>query len=46
MIDVEETLRAELHRLVPIDSRRDWNQIIANARLCSDGVGWLSSLLH
>ncbi|MBA3735261.1 MAG: hypothetical protein H0W90_08695 [Actinobacteria bacterium] len=33
MIDVEDTLRAELHRLVPIDSRRDWKQVITDARL-------------
>ena len=29
MIDVEERLRSALHELVPLDSRRDWNQVIA-----------------
>jgi hypothetical protein len=31
MIDVEERLRSALHELVPLDSRRDWNQVIARA---------------
>lgn len=31
MINVEETLRAELHRLVAVDARPDWDEIVARA---------------
>lgn len=33
MIDVDDTLRTELHRLIPIDSRRDWREVVARAGL-------------
>jgi hypothetical protein len=33
MIDADDTLRAELHRLVPIDSRRDWDEVVATSGL-------------
>src|SRR6188472_1573493 len=33
MMDVDETLRAELNRLVVIDPRRDWDEIVARAGL-------------
>jgi hypothetical protein len=33
MIDIDDTLRSELHRLVPVDSRRDWNDVAARAGL-------------
>jgi hypothetical protein len=33
MIDIDDTLRSELHRLVPIDSRRDWDEVAARAGL-------------
>ena len=33
MIDVDDTLRSELHRLVPIDSRRDWGEVVARSGL-------------
>jgi hypothetical protein len=33
MIDVDDTLRSELHRLVPIDSRRDWSEVVGRAGL-------------
>jgi hypothetical protein len=31
MIDVEDTLRAELDRLVEIDPRRDWDEVVTRA---------------
>jgi hypothetical protein len=31
LIDVDETLRVELHRLVAIDPRRDWDEVLAGA---------------
>ena len=31
MIDVDERLRSALHEIVPLDSRRDWDQVIAGA---------------
>jgi hypothetical protein len=31
MIDVDERLRSELHRLVPTDRRRDWDEVIAGS---------------
>ena len=33
MIDVDDTLRSELHRLVPVDSRRDWGEVVARSGL-------------
>ncbi len=33
MIDIDDTLRSELHRLVPIDSRGDWDEVAALAGL-------------
>jgi hypothetical protein len=33
MIDVDDTLRSELHRLVPIDSRRDWGEVVGRSGL-------------
>jgi hypothetical protein len=33
MIDVDDTMRSELHRLVPIDSRRDWGEVVARSGL-------------
>jgi hypothetical protein len=33
MIDVDDTLRSELNRLVPIDSRRDWAEVVARSGL-------------
>jgi hypothetical protein len=33
MIDVDDTLRSELHRLVPVDSRRDWDEVVARSGL-------------
>jgi hypothetical protein len=33
MIDVDNMLRSELNRLVPVDSRRDWAEIVARAGL-------------
>lgn len=33
MIEVDDTLRAELNRLVVIDPRSDWNEIVARAGL-------------
>ena len=33
MIDVDDTIRSELHRLVPIDSRRDWGEVVARSGL-------------
>ena len=36
MIDVEDTLRAELHRLGPVDARPDWDEIAARAGLQGD----------
>jgi hypothetical protein len=33
MIDVDDTLRSELHRLVPIDSRLDWGEVVARSGL-------------
>jgi len=36
MIDVEERLRSELHRLVPVDSRRDWAQVVQSAGLARE----------
>ena len=33
MIDVDDTLRSELHRLVPTDSRRDWGEVVARSGL-------------
>ncbi len=33
MIDVDDRLRSELHRLVPLDSRRDWDEVAAGAGL-------------
>jgi hypothetical protein len=33
MIDIDDALRSELHRLVPIDSRRDWGEVAARAGL-------------
>jgi hypothetical protein len=38
MIDVEERLRSELHDLVPLDSRRDWSQVIAGAGLAHESA--------
>jgi len=36
MIDVEDRLRSELHRLVPADSRRDWAQVVEGAGLARE----------
>jgi hypothetical protein len=36
MIDVDDTLRSELHRLVPVDSRRDWGEVVARSGLKRD----------
>lgn len=36
MIDVDDTLRSELHRLVPVDSRRDWAQVVEGAGLARE----------
>lgn len=33
MIDVQDTLRSELHRLVPIERRPDWEDVIAQSGL-------------
>ena len=33
MIDVDDTLRSELNRLVPVDSRRDWGEVVARSGL-------------
>jgi hypothetical protein len=33
MIDVDDTLRSELERLVPADSRRDWGEVVARSGL-------------
>jgi hypothetical protein len=33
MIDVDDTLRSELHRLVPTDSRRNWGEVVARSGL-------------
>jgi hypothetical protein len=33
MIDVDDTLRSELHRLVRINPRRDWDDVVARAGL-------------
>jgi hypothetical protein len=39
MIDVDETLRDELHRLVAIDPRRDWGEVLARAGERPGSVG-------
>jgi hypothetical protein len=36
MIDVDETLRSELRRLVPVDSRHDWDEVVQGAGLGRD----------
>jgi hypothetical protein len=33
MIDLDDTLQAELHRLVPADSRLDWGEVVARSGL-------------
>jgi hypothetical protein len=33
VIDVEDTLRGELHRLVPIEARPDWEEVVARSGL-------------
>ena len=38
MIDVDDTLRSELHRLVPVDSRRDWGEVAARSGLKRERV--------
>jgi hypothetical protein len=38
MIDVDDTLRSELHRLVPIDSRHDWGEVVARSGLKRERV--------
>jgi hypothetical protein len=38
MIDADDTLRSELHRLVPTDSRHDWGEVVARSGLKRERV--------
>lgn len=38
MIDVDERLRSALHEIVPLDSRRDWDQVIAGAGVAHESA--------